>query len=109
MQIRTINNATRGMTYFTVVISAVLIGIVLATYLKLVSSQNQNTMRSQAWNRSVAVIEAGIEEALAHLNKNANQDANAFFNLTLTADGWQTVAGGGWTKSNSIGEDFYIV
>lgn len=100
------------MTYFTVVITAVLIGIVLATYLKLVASQNQNTMRSQAWNRSVAVLEAGIEEALAHLNKNAVYDLNNgtfTWNLSNYTDGWTTTADGGWQKTGYIDDDYYVV
>jgi len=105
-----LNKACRqGMTYFTVIITAVLIGTVLATCLKLVSSQNQMTMRSQSWNRSVAVIEAGIEEALAHLNKNAVSDSSGTFIVNLAFDGWQSKSGGGWWKSNSIGEDYYVV
>jgi type II secretory pathway component PulK len=59
----------RGSAYLTVFVVMILFGTMLAAYLKLVGSQNQQTMRSQTWNRSVAVLEAGIEEALAHLNK----------------------------------------
>jgi len=83
--------------------------MVLASYLKLVAGQNQSTMRSQAWNRTVAVIEAGIEEALAHLNRNASPDANgSFTGINLGVDGWTAVPGG-WSKSNGIGQDYYLV
>ena len=44
------------------------IGIVLVSALTLIKSQNQAVARSQAWNQCIPVIEAGIEEALAHLN-----------------------------------------
>lgn len=50
----------------TLVISGV-IGLMLASYLSLVSAQNRATARSQAWNGSIAILEAGIEEALTHL------------------------------------------
>jgi hypothetical protein len=78
--------------------------------LKLVASQNNNTMRSQAWNRSVAVVEAGIEEALMHLNKNGAPDGSGTFNGgNLSTDGWNSSGGSGWWKSNSLGDDYYIV
>lgn len=111
MKIRlTKNTLRRGMTYVSVVIAAMLVGLTLATYLKLVASQNQMTMRSQAWNRNIAVVEAGIEEALAHLNKNASWDmTSGTYTGNLLVDGWNSAAGGGWTKTGYVGEDYYVV
>ena len=34
----------------------------MITYLTLTQSQSQSTMRSQAWNLSIAVVEAGIQQ-----------------------------------------------
>jgi hypothetical protein len=51
----------------------------MAGYLLLVEQQNMLSARSQSWNVSMAVVEAGIEEALEHLNVNAGN---------LSADGW---------------------
>ena len=59
------------------------IGVTLASYLHLVSNQNVSIMRSMAWNEAVAVSEAGIEEAMAHLNRNRTN---------RTRDGWTFVA-----------------
>jgi hypothetical protein len=99
----------RGFTYVTVVVTMIVVGLMLAAYLKLVAVQNQLTMRSQVWNRSVPVLEAGIEEALAHLNKNASPDAAGNFNPQLTADSWIADPDGGWHKLGSVGGDFYYV
>ena len=100
----------RGFTYATVILTLIIVGGTLASYLHLVAHQNQQTMRSQAWNRSVAVIEAGIEEALAHLNKNAAPDSTGAFDLTgMATDGWSPNGAGGWVKTNSIGDDYYSV
>ena len=96
-----------GSTYMTVVITMIVVGAMLAAYLQMVSVQNQFTMRSQTWNRSVPVLEAGVEDAMAHLNKNAAADDTGTFVVNLTADGWQSAAGGGWYKVAQIGEDFY--
>ena len=100
----------RGFTYAAVVITLIIVGGTLASYLHLVAHQNQQTMRSQAWNRTVAVIEAGIEEALAHLNGNAAPDEFGAFNLAnMATDGWMDNGAGGWTKTNWIGDDYYGV
>lgn len=103
----------RGMTYATVIVTFVVMGTVLAAYLKTVGVQNQLSVRSQTWNRSVPVLEAGVEEAMAHLNKNGSPDAAGNVDLTkLATDGWW--AGGGsptgpWYKFNWVGSDFYFV
>jgi hypothetical protein len=93
----------------TVVITMIVVGLMLAAYLKLVSVQNQLTARSQVWNRSVPVLEAGIEEAIAHLNKNGSPDAAGTWNPQMTADGWTLDADGGWHKQNVIDGDVYFV
>ncbi|MFM1769675.1 MAG: hypothetical protein RJA22_2204 [Verrucomicrobiota bacterium] len=56
------------------------IGIVLMAALNLIQGQNQAVSRSQAWNACIPAIEAGVEEALAHLNDQASS--------SLAANGW---------------------
>jgi hypothetical protein len=84
----------------TIVITA-LIGFILATYLTLVQSQNTATVRSQAWNLAMPVVEAGIEDALAHLNAN--------YELGLDRDGWEAAGGTSYTlpEPRAIGDSFY--
>ena len=98
-------------TYVTVFVTMIVVGIMLAAYLKLVSVQNQLTARSQNWNRAVPIIEAGIEEALAHLNKNGSPDASGNFTLAnLTGEGWTSASTTGpWTKYGSLDGDIYVV
>lgn len=55
------------MLVITIVICA-LVGLMLAAYLSMVSSQFSFTQRSQIWNNCIPLCEAGVEEALAHLN-----------------------------------------
>jgi hypothetical protein len=98
-----------GFTYMTVVVTMIVAGVMLAAYLTMISVQNQLVERSQSWNRSVPVLEAGIEEALAHLNRNASADAAGIFNVNLASDGWQTDPAGGWSKTNGVGVDYYYV
>ena len=56
------------------------IGIVLLGALNLIQGQNQAVARSQAWNACLPVLEAGIEEALTHLNEQPRG--------SLTVNGW---------------------
>lgn len=56
------------------------IGIVLLGALNLIQGQNQAVARSQAWNACIPALEAGVEEALAHLNDQAEGG--------LAANGW---------------------
>ena len=80
-------------------VACMLIGITLASYLQLVSNQNLSIMRSMAWNRALVLAEAGIEEALAHLNSNTTN---------RTHDGW-ALAGTNVTKERNLGDDRYRV
>lgn len=73
-------------------------GVVLASYLQLVANQNLSVWRSQQWNNAVPVAEAGIEEALAHVNMHpTNRELN----------GW-VLSGGAYTKERFIGESKFV-
>lgn len=83
----------------TIIIAGV-IGFTLASYLTLVSAQNRSIIRSQCWNATMPLIEAGIEEALAHLNKNGLTN--------LFSDGW-TYEFGMAVKRRNLGEGRFVV
>jgi hypothetical protein len=68
--------------------AAFVIGMTLASYLVLVHHQSTSVTRSQTWNHSIAVTEAGVEDALQFLNKYAGGP-----NLSS------------WTNSSSCQED----
>lgn len=92
----------QGNTLLITVVVTGIIGFVLLAYMSLVQYQNGANMRSQAWNAAMPVVEAGVEEALAHLN------SRAVTNGTLAADGW-TQSGNTYTMTRSIGDGFYTV
>ena len=71
-----------GSAVVMVLVCVVLIGVTLGSYLHLVSNQNLSIMRSMSCNSAVAIAEAGIEEAMAHLNYNTTN---------RTRDGWAPV------------------
>src|SRR4051812_5260759 len=83
----------------TLVITAI-IGTALASYLKLVEFQNRAVVRSQYWNGAIPMCEAGIEEALTHLNKIG--DGNRATN------GW-VLQNGIYYMARTIGDSRYEV
>jgi len=94
-------NRAQGNTLALTIIIVALTGLMLASYLRLVKAQNYNTARSQAWNSAVPVIEAGVEDALTHINLHTN---------ALAIDGWQSAAGGSiyWIQ-REVPEGHYLV
>jgi len=82
MQVKPTKNAGSILTIMLIVI--VLMGVALGSYMKLVASQNLSIQRSQNWNSAIAVGEAGIEEAMAHLNKNTTNRVKDSWTLQIT-------------------------
>ena len=82
-----------GILVITLVVSS-LVGMMLACYLKMVSSQNTYTFRSQVWNSAIPLCEAGIEEAMAHLNGLGT-------NNTFGVHGW-SVETNGYVKERTL-------
>jgi len=101
MKIRTQTKNQGGALVLTL-LTALVIGVTLASYLTLVSSQNASTMRSMAWNSAVPVVEAGVEAALTHLHYKGVTN--------LYSEGWTPVAGGyGKTGTLDNGSFYQVV
>ncbi len=94
------NRGVAGNTLLLTLMITGLIGFLLATYLSLVRTQNMATIRSQAWNATIPVVEAGIEDALMHLNTHGETN--------LACDGWQYLDGK-YIMQRHLGDHFYIV
>src|SRR5688572_10080727 len=86
-----------GSVMLVVMVMTIIVGVTLASYLHLVSNQNLSIVRSMTWNHAVAVSEAGIEEAMAHLNSNTTN---------RTRDGW-TLVGTNVVKEKAFGTQRY--
>ena len=75
------------------IILAVALGITIASYLVLVRSQYISTTRSHNWNIALVLAEAGVEDALALVNKYEGDFSNLTnWPVSAAADGW-TVGG----------------
>jgi hypothetical protein len=77
-----------------------IIGLALVAYLQLVINQNQLVTRSQVWNICMPVLEAGIEEALAHCNAN--------YQTNMVSNGW-SLSGSTYRLTNWLDDCYYEV
>src|SRR6185312_12018475 len=60
--------ANQGSILFVALIISIVIGLTMAGYLTVVSGQQRSVARSQKWNGTLDLAEAGVEEALAQIN-----------------------------------------
>ena len=59
---------TQGSVLLIALVFCVIMGLSLASYLTLSRVQQLSVTRSQWWNASMAITEAGVEDGLAHIN-----------------------------------------
>ena len=98
MRIR-ISCARHGSVLLTALLTTVIIGLALGSYLWVVSNQNQSVMRSLAWNSAIPVVEAGLEEALTQLYYTDIDH--------LSANGWTDVGNGWYSKQHHVDDRSY--
>src|SRR4051812_40943309 len=91
------NNAS--VMVLALVTSAVLF-VGLASYFTLVQSQNNSVVRSQTWNTAIPAAEAGIEDALTHLN--------TILDGSRATNGY-SLTNGMYVASRQIGSFRYVV
>lgn len=99
MKIQVHQNQAASALIVTLMLAAGM-GVALASYLKLVEYQNRAVVRSQYWNAAIPASEAGIEEALTHLNKTLGEN--------MASSGWKSDSGS-FLMSRTIGEASYDV
>jgi len=98
-----------GSVFVIAICVVALFALVLGSYITLVQGQATAVARSQSYNSAIPVAEAGVEEALALLNKNYPNivSAEAWSN-SLTADGWSSISSSNTTtKSNLVASANY--
>jgi hypothetical protein len=90
-----------GGVLLVVLISSMVMGITLTSYLKFTTTQSRSIQKSQAWNAAIPVAEAGIEEGLAHINDSA-------IGTNFALNGW-TVVSNQFQRSGTIDGGRYLV
>jgi hypothetical protein len=99
----------QGNILLVALLTCFILGMGLASYLTLVSSQNYSVMRSLAWNSAIPIVEAGAEEALTQLYHHGNPATNA---AAYFANGWSvdsTRYAGSYTMSRWLDDSYYEV
>jgi len=81
-------------------VATFVVGLVLTGYMTMVGSSHRDSVRSETWNAAISVAESGLEEALAHLQKN--------FPANLLSQGW-TLDGTNVVRKRKIGDSYYKV
>ncbi|HEV7925797.1 MAG TPA: hypothetical protein VGR14_10590 [Verrucomicrobiae bacterium] len=97
-------NAQAGGVLIVCLCWATVIGIALTSVMVMAELENGTVARSQAWNTSMVVAEAGLEDALALLNKNVGSSTP--WTNNLTGDGW-TNFGGVISTTRYLGTNSY--
>jgi hypothetical protein len=87
----------RGMVLVTTLVIACLVGLVVGVLLIITQEQNTAIARSRTWCSEVPIAEAGIEEAMSHLN---SMPAN------LESSGW-TRDGSHYVKSRVVADGYF--
>src|SRR5258706_9574060 len=80
----------QGGTLIVALFTCLAIGIILSSALLVTSSRNKITVRSMAWNATMPVLEAGVEEAFTHLHDDVGHPAT-----------------NGWISTNISGQTIY--
>ena len=88
----------QGSTIFVTLFIAGLVALTLTAYLSWSDTQNKLATRAQRWNAALPVVEAGIEEALVHLN----------FSTSRTTNGW-SLSNTNYIKERTFGDGYYVV
>jgi hypothetical protein len=94
-------NREQGSVLVISLFTGLAIGIVLASFLALISSRYYLSVRSMGWNGAIPVLEAGIEEAMTHLHKDPKKPST---------DGWTAALVGGvpvHTKTRKLPDGSY--
>ncbi len=89
-----------GSGFLAVLITCTLVSIGMAAYLSTIRQQTMLSARSQTWNVAMAIVEAGIEEGLEHLNNNYTN---------LASQGW-TASGTSYSRGQTLADgNSYVV
>jgi len=84
------SNKHKGSVLIVTLLIGVILGILMGSYLVMVKTQHFSVTRARAWNNAIVVAEAGVEDAMAHIN------------CTNTIGGkWSTLGSGTYWKTNA--------
>jgi len=95
-------STSQGSALVIALLTSALLGFMMASYLCMVNTQNLSVCRARAWNTALVVAEAGVEEAMAHLNNQGSTN-------NLAVNSWVNLGGGNYGKTNFLGASYSAV
>ena len=96
------SNREQGSVLFVSLAICAILGILIGSYLYLIQTQRLSVTRGQAWESALTIAEAGVEEAMAHLNSGIG--TNSF-----GTNSWTDLGGGNYGKTNYLGSNYWAV
>lgn len=112
MKLQRICNRSRGSVLIVSLVIAAILGVTLAGYLIMTQAQNAAVARSQVWNTAITLGEAGVEDALALINKyagNYDEITNWCKPESIAADNWTQLGNNVYYVRRFVGENYYDV
>lgn len=110
MKLRICQIKTQGQVLLVCLGLAVVMGISLAAIFSYASNQYSAVARSQSWNESLVLAEAGVEDAMQEINKYSDTGtAGSSWNTTSSADNWTALAGSVYYVRRYINSNYYDV
>ena len=88
----------QGSILVITLVMSLLVALTVSALLFLAKEQNYLTARARTWSSEIPIAEAGIEEAMAHLNSRPP---------TLGQDGWQ-LSGTNYVKSRQLTNSYFF-
>lgn len=85
MKLNPSRQSKEGSVLFITVITLFVLTIMAVSYLLMLQNDNRFVARDQSWNRALVIAEAGIEEAMAHINSGGEMQNPP---PTFGGDGW---------------------
>ncbi len=90
----------RGAVLVSTMVILGVLAITLLANLTLINTERRIIGRDQAWNSAIPMCEAGLEDALAHLNYSGTTN--------LGSDGW-VLTNGNYLRTNALSGGYYSV
>lgn len=112
MKLQRTPTPARGNILIVSLVLAAILGVTLAGYLIMTQAQNAAVARSQVWNTAITLGEAGVEDALALLNKyagNYDEITNWCKPESIAADNWTSLGNNVYYVRRFLGQNYYDV
>src|SRR5260221_1495909 len=104
------HKGNQGSVMLVTLLTTAIMGVTLASYLVMVQNQNVSVTRSQTWNSSIALTEAGLEDGLQMLNKYSGTfDQLTNWATTASSDGWSYIGSSTYYIRRYLANNYYDV